>query len=100
MKAPTQHQTEIHVPIVHYGGSGYEHLKEGYRNALKALGDTMDAFQAIAPHERDYPEGGFVGVKQEHSARIRQLIHLQDDMRTLLDSIAEQEDARKRQREP
>jgi hypothetical protein len=89
------------VPTLHYGGSGFAHLSEGYEAACNALRATLEALTATAPNGRDYYPAGddaFRTAKAEHDARVRKVRDVLHELCLLHEALVDANDARKRGR--
>ena len=86
-------------PTIHLNGSSPERLRDGYRNARRALHKAMEAINEAAPNGRDYyPQGenAFNVAAKEHYERVARLKETLEELNALEEHVQDQMDARRR----
>ncbi|QXV74148.1 hypothetical protein [Rhizobium phage RHEph12] len=67
-------------PIVNISGTSREALVEARVEALTALRAAYEAVRQLAPHGRDYPNGGFADDRDLHHERCADLHNLIEEI--------------------
>jgi hypothetical protein len=82
-------------PTIHLNGTSADDLFKQYADAAGAIRAAIQALPV--PHGRDYYVQGndaYPRARSEHEARVAMLRTLEADIRSILDSIADQRDER------
>ena len=83
------------APTIHLNGTSDADLFKQYADAAGAIRGAIQALPV--PHGRDYYVQGddaYKRARSEHDARVAMLRAIEADLRTILESIADQRDAR------
>lgn len=85
--------------MIHLNGSHPETLRDSYQHASEKLQEALLALQAIDVHGRDYypisSEAASIAMN-EHRARYKNLVKVQNDLDQIVADIDRQIDARRR----
>lgn len=87
---------DLTTPTIHLNGTGADDLFEQYANAAGALREAVKALPV--PHGRDYYVQGddaYGKARAEHEARVAALRDIEGQLHAVLESIADQRDARR-----
>ena len=96
--------TPLVIPTVHLGGTHGPDLENQFASAVCRLDEAIAAMENATPHGRDYvlrsDQWGdrFRLAMQQHVNRILALTEIRNDMVTLAQQVAEQNDTRTKQK--
>ena len=82
----------MQIPTIHLNGTSKDGLIEPLHNAILALDAAITAVCEAAPNARDYyPQGpaAFTAAQDEHTARLKQLDAVKEELETLAAAIYE-----------
>lgn len=90
--------SDLTLPTIHLNGSSADDLFEKNADAAGAIRAALNAMAKAAPHGRDYYVQGDEAInkaREEYWARWDKLREVLGDLESILESIADQRDARK-----
>ena len=88
----------MHYPQINLNGTNGKDLRKEYLNAMLALEDAVNAMFQITVHGRDYHMKGqhvTSEAQHEHSARIRQIELVKQEITEILLNIEDQLEGRR-----
>jgi len=91
---------ELSVPSLHINGTGFEMLKNQYKNAYTAVSAASLALRETMPHRRDFyvqenAEHAYVMARQQHVQRLAKLESIMEELEELVGELYNQRDKQK-----
>jgi hypothetical protein len=83
--------TDFHLPPLHLNGSGKKNLVNDRCDAIRALGDAINAMRLMSPHGRDYytEEGSYEKAREQHMDRMERVAAVISELEAETQKIAD-----------